>query len=240
MNPTQISLSIAFIAGLASFLSPCVLPLVPIYLAQLVGPTVYQATIERETPLLRMITFFHAIFFVLGFTLAFVALGATASTMGSLLSEHVVILRQIGGVILVLFGLHLVGILKIPLLLQPRRIAFQPTHSSFPASFLIGVIFGCAWTPCFTPILSAILILAARTTTLQQGVWLLLAYSLGLGVPFLLLGLGLNWLSRVLTRLKPYLNTIEIGTGIFMVIIGAMIFFNMLTYFNAFFNQTTL
>ncbi len=241
MNPTQISLSIAFIAGLASFLSPCVLPLVPIYLAQLVGPSVYQATTRESAPSSwRLITFFHAICFVLGFTLAFVALGATASTLGSLLREHVTLLRQLGGGILIIFGLHLTGVLKIPLLLQQKRFTFQPAHSSFPASLLIGVIFGCAWTPCFTPILSAILVLAANATTLQQGVWLLLAYSLGLGVPFLLLGLGLNWLSRVLTWLKPHLGKIEIGTGIFMMIVGVIIILNMLTYLNSFFNLTTI
>jgi Cytochrome c biogenesis protein len=240
MNPTQISLSIAFVAGLVSFLSPCVLPLVPIYLAQLVGPSIYQAGRQGGTTQHRLITFFHAACFVAGFTIAFVALGATASTLGSLLREHITLLRQIGGIILVLFGLHLIGIIKVPLLLQPKRIAFQPAHSSFSASLLIGIIFGCAWTPCFTPILSAILVLAANAATLQQGVWLLLVYSLGLGVPFLLLGLGLNWLSQILTRLKPYLNKIEIGTGLFMVILGMMIFFNILTYINALFNQTSL
>lgn len=240
MNPTQISLSIAFVAGLVSFLSPCVLPLVPIYLAQLVGPSIYQAGRQGKTAQHRLITFFHAACFVFGFTIAFVALGATASTLGSLLREHITLLRQIGGIILVLFGLHLIGLIKVPLLLQPKRVTFQPAHTSFSASLLIGIIFGCAWTPCFTPILSAILVLAANTATLQQGVWLLLVYSLGLGVPFLLLGLGLNWLSQILTRLKPYLNKIEIGTGLFMVILGTMIFFNILTYFNALFNQTSL
>ena len=240
MNPTQISLGIAFIAGLVSFLSPCVLPLVPIYIAQLVGPGIAQADRQKGSLSHRLITFFHAACFVVGFTVAFVALGATASTLGSLLRGHIVLLRQIGGILLIIFGLHLSGMLTIPLLQQSRRATFQPARASYSASLLIGLIFGCAWTPCFTPILSGILVLAANATTLHQGVELLLVYSLGLGVPFLLLGLGLNWLSQLLTHLKPHLGKIEIGTGIFMIAIGVMIFFNILTYINVLFNQASL
>ncbi|GHO86205.1 cytochrome c biogenesis CcdA family protein [Dictyobacter formicarum] len=236
MNPTQISLGIAFIAGLASFLSPCVLPLVPIYLAQLVGPSVYQASNTQQTISTRLATFLHAATFVLGFTIAFVALGATASTLGSFLRDHLTILRQAGGIIMVLFGLHLTGLLNIPFLNQQKRITFIPEHPGYPASLLMGLVFGIAWTPCITPILAGILILAANTTTLQHGVGLLLIYSLGLGVPFLLLGLGVNQMSRALKWFKPHLSKIEIGTGILMMIVGCMIFFNVLTYINSLFN----
>lgn len=236
MNPTQISLGIAFIAGLASFLSPCVLPLVPIYLAQLVGPSVYQASNTQQTISTRLATFLHATTFVLGFTIAFVALGATASTLGSFLRDHLTILRQAGGIIMVLFGLHLTGLLNIPFLNQQKRITFIPEHPGYPASLLMGLVFGIAWTPCITPILAGILILAANTTTLQHGVGLLLIYSLGLGVPFLLLGLGVNQMSRALKWFKPHLGKIEIGTGILMMIVGCMIFFNVLTYINSLFN----
>lgn len=244
MYSSQISLGIAFIAGLASFLSPCVLPLVPIYLAQLVGQSVFQAVDSRQgavlsaTPPLppRLATFLHAAVFVFGFTLSFVALGATASTLGSFLRLHLVILRQVGGIIMIIIGLHLTGLLKLPFLYQQKRFSFTPTHPGYPASFLIGIIFAIAWTPCIGPILTSILILAADAPTLQQGVWLLLAYSLGLGVPFLLLGLGLNQLSRLLKWLKPHLGKIEIATGILMMVVGGMIFFNMLTYLNQYFN----
>jgi cytochrome c-type biogenesis protein len=174
--------------------------------------------------------------FVAGFTLAFVMLGATASALGSYLSEHIAILRQAGGIIVVIFGLHLTGILRIPLLHQPKRIAFIPEHPNNFASLLVGLIFGIAWTPCATPILGSILILAAHATTLQQGVLLLLIYSLGLGVPFLLLGLGINQLSSALKWLKPHLRKVEIITGILMVIVGLMIFFNVLVYLNSLFS----
>ncbi|GCE16940.1 cytochrome c biogenesis CcdA family protein [Dictyobacter kobayashii] len=223
---------------MASFLSPCVLPLVPIYLAQLVGPSVYQASNNtQQTFSTRLTTFLHAATFVLGFTIAFVALGATASTLGSFLRDHLTILRQAGGIIMVLFGLHLTGLLTIPFLNQQKRFTFIPERPGYPASLLVGLIFGIAWTPCITPILAGILILAANATTLQQGVGLLLIYSLGLGVPFLILGLGVNQMSRALKWFKPHLGKIEIGTGILMMIVGCMIFFNVLTYINSLFNM---
>ena len=131
---------------------------------------------------------------MIGFTLAFVALGATASKLGSFLHEQIFILRQMGGIVLILFGIHLTGVLRIPLLNQQKRFTFLPKHPSYPASFLVGLIFGIAWTPCVTPILGSILFMAGSATTLQQGVQLLLIYSLGLGIPFLLLGLGINGL----------------------------------------------
>ena len=236
MNPSQISISIAFLAGLVSFLSPCVLPLVPIYLAQLVGQSVYQSAGTRREISTRLTTFLHAATFVCGFTLTFVALGATASALGGFLSANQVLLRRIGGIILVILGLHLSGILKLPLLYQQKRFEFHPERPGYPASLLIGIIFAIAWTPCIGPITAAVLTMAANAATLRIGVVLLLAYSLGLGVPFLLLGLGLNWLSRLLKALKPYLGKIEIGTGILMIALGVVVFFNMLIYLNQYFN----
>jgi cytochrome c-type biogenesis protein len=179
---------------------------------------------------MRISTFCHATLFVAGFTLAFIALGATASTLGYFLRANIGILRQAGGIFLILMGLSMTGILRIPFLDRQRRFAFQPERPSYPASLLFGIIFGIAWTPCFGPILSSILYLAARSATLQQGVWLLFVYSLGLGVPFLLLGLGFNQLSRALKWLKPHLGKIEVGTGVLMIGLGIVIFFNLLLY----------
>lgn len=238
MNPSELSFGIAFVAGLASFLSPCVLPLVPIYLAQLVGQSVYQSVggIEEEQKPARLTTFLHAIMFVLGFTIAFVALGATASALGSFLSAHQFLLRQIGGILLIIIGLHLTGILKLPFLYRQKRFAFHPTRPSYLASMLIGLIFAIGWTPCVGLILGSILGLAASAATLKQGVLLLLVYSLGLGVPFLLLALGVDQFSRVLKWLKPHLGKIEIGTGVAMILAGVMIYFNLLLYLNQYFN----
>src|SRR5437016_4782546 len=198
MNTSQVSFGVAFVAGLASFLSPCILPLVPIYLAQLVGHSIYQSTDGEEEHPTRLYTFLHALMFVLGFTLAFVALGATASTLGSFLRIYQFFLRQIGGIILVLIGLHLTGIFKLSIFYWQKHFEFRPNQPSYPASLLIGIIFAFGWTPCVGLILGPILVLAANAATLRQGVMLLLFYSLGLGIPFLLMGLGLDRLGRLL------------------------------------------
>lgn len=236
MNPSQLSFGVAFIAGLASFLSPCVLPLVPIYLGQLVGQSVYQSTGEQSERPARLNTFLHSTMFVFGFTLAFVALGATASTLGSFLRAHQVLLREVGGILLVIIGLHLAGIFKLPFLYWQKRFEFHPARPSYAASLLIGIIFAIGWTPCIGLILGAILALAATARTLTQGVLMLLVYSLGLGLPFLLLGLGLDRVSKVLKWLKPHLGKIEVGTGVMMILAGIMIFFNLLFYLNQYFN----
>jgi len=233
MNVSAVTLT--FVAGLASFLSPCVLPLVPLYLAQLVGQSVYQSTGEEEDRPARLTTFLHAMAFVSGFTLAFISLGATASTLGGFLKIHQFLLRQVGGVLLVIIGLHMIGLLKIPFLYRQKRFSYRPNHPSYPASFLIGLIFAIGWTPCVGLILGPILVLASNAETLRQGVLLLLVYSLGLGIPFLLLGLGLDRLSKVLKWLKPHAGKIEIGTGYIMIVIGVMIYFNLLLYLNRFF-----
>ena len=239
MISSQVSISVAFLAGLVSFLSPCVLPLVPIYLAQLVGQSVFQSSdtpgneIERPE---RLNTFLHALVFVAGFTVAFVSLGATASALGAFLRLHQFLLRQVGGVLLVIIGLHLTGIFKLPFLYRTKRFQYRPNRPGYPASFLIGLIFAIGWTPCVGLILGPILVLASNTGTLREGVMLLLIYSLGLGIPFLLLGLGLDRLSKLLKWLKPHTWKIEIGTGIIMIVLGVMIYFNLLLTLNRFFN----
>jgi cytochrome c-type biogenesis protein len=236
MDSSQLSFGVAFLAGLVSFLSPCILPLVPIYIAQLVGHSVYQSSGEQQDQPTRLVTFVHASMFVLGFTITFVALGASASTLGSFLHTNQFLLRQIGGIILVIIGLHLTGILKVPLFYWQKRFEFHPTRPSYPASLVFGLVFAIGWTPCVGLILGPILGMAANAATLKQGVTLLLFYSLGLGIPFLLLGLGLDRLSKAFKRLKPYLGMIEIATGVFMMGAGILIFFNLLAYFNHFFN----
>lgn len=236
MNPTQLTYGVAFLAGLASFLSPCVLPLVPIYLAQLVGQSVFQSAGDQASPPPRLTTFLHAAMFVSGFTLAFVALGATASTLGAFLRIHQFLLREIGGILLIIIGLHLTGILKIPMLYWQKRFDFRPNGPGYPASFVIGLVFAIGWTPCVGLILGPVLVLASNAATLRQGVLLLFIYSLGLGVPFLLLGLGLDRFSSLLKWLKPHAGKIEIGTGIIMILMGFMIYFDWLIYLNRYFN----
>jgi cytochrome c-type biogenesis protein len=233
MDSSQITFGVAFIAGLASFLSPCVLPLVPIFLAQMVGQSVSQSEGASRQ---RLVTLLHALMFVAGFTLTFIALGATASTLGSFLHANQFLLRQVGGILLVIIGLHMAGILKLPFLYWQKRFEFHPSRPSYPASLVIGIVFAIGWTPCVGLILGPILALAANAATLRQGVLLLLIYSLGLGVPFLLIGLGLDRFSRLLKWLKPHLGKIEIATGVIMIAMGVLIYFNLLLTLNRFFN----
>lgn len=231
---SPLGFGLAFVAGLVSFLSPCMLPLVPIFLAQLVGQSTYQSVVQQEEQPARFVTFLHAFMFVSGFTLAFVSLGATASTLGSFLNTHQFQLRQLGGVLLVVIGLHLIGLLKVPLLYRQKRLSFRPARPSYPASLLIGMIFAIGWTPCISLVLGSILGLAATAATLRQGVLLLFFYSLGMGLPFLLLGFSLDRGSRFLQRLRPHLSHIEIGTGAVTILVGVVIFFNWLVYLNRF------
>ncbi len=167
---------------------------------------------------------------------AFVALGATATTLGNFLLAYQVLLRQIGGLLLVLFGLHLAGILKWSIFYWQKHIEFHPKRPSYLASLGIGMIFAFGWTPCVGLILGSILGMAANAATLQEGVSYLLCYSLGLGLPFLLIGLGLDQLWRVLKWLKPHVRKIEMATGLVMIAAGVMIFFNLLPSFTHYFN----
>jgi cytochrome c-type biogenesis protein len=236
MNALHISFGVAFLAGLASFLSPCVLPLVPIYLAQLVGQSASQSIARQQEQPSRLTTFLHSLMFVLGFTLAFVALGATATTFGSFLLAYQVLLRQLGGVLLILFGLHFAGILKWSIFYWQKRFEFRPKRPSYLASLVIGMIFALGWTPCVGFILGSILGMAANAATLQEGISYLLFYSLGLGLPFLLIGVGLDQLWRVLKWLKPHVGKIEMATGLVMIATGVIIFLNLLPSFTHYFN----
>jgi cytochrome c-type biogenesis protein len=235
----------AFGVGLASFVSPCVLPLVPIYIAQLVGPGVLGSqaragagAIARDTPPAshwRPEPLLHAAAFVAGFGLAFVALGATASELGALLATQQAVLRRIGGVLLVLFGLHIAGIIRVPGLNRERRFTLRVGTPGYATSLAMGLVFAIGWTPCVGPYLASILVLAAAAHTLGIGVGLLAIYALGLGVPFLLVGAAFDRLAPVLKRLSSSLPTIERVAGLLLVALGIVVFFNWLLYLNSWF-----
>lgn len=231
---TSIPLLAAFFAGLLSFVSPCVLPLTPVYIARLAGPGVMQARTAGapERAAARRVTTLHALAFVLGFTVTFVALGATASELGALLSGHQLALREMGGVVLVLMGAQVAGLIRIPGLSYERRLALKTTGRSYPASFLIGLIFALGWTPCVGPILAGILALAAQAGALSGGVLLLAVYSLGLGLPFLALGFAFDRLTPLLKRLTPRMRLIELVSGGLLALMGVVIFFNWLLVLN--------
>lgn len=237
-----ISLFAAFVAGLLSFVSPCVLPLTPVYIARLVGPSIWedQQADKVRRAALRRTTTLHAAAFVAGFTITFIAIGATASVLGSFLSEHQLALREIGGVLLVLLGAQVAGLIHIPGLDMERRFSLQTGQSSYAASLLIGLIFALGWTPCVGPILAGILVIAAQASALGAGVLLLAVYSLGLGLPFLALGLAFDRLAPQLKRLTPHLRTIELVTGGLLAFMGIAIFFNWLFVLNSLVGGITL
>lgn len=234
------NIALAFLAGLASFLSPCCLPLVPSYLFQLAGPGIAEnmqsdgalALGTNKKFAMHRAPLLHSIAFVAGFGIVFIALGASASVLGYFLKSNQIILGRIGGILLVGLGLQYMGLITVPFLQREGRIQWKPIQRSYPASLLIGVVYALGWTPCIGPVLTSILILAAQAGTLSAGVGLLSVYTLGLGLPFLLLGATFSSAYPLLRRLAPYTGMIERVTGIIMILMGIVIFNNWLIYLN--------
>lgn len=217
------TIGLAFLAGLASFLSPCVFSLVPAYVGYLSGRSISQRAEESGSS--RLETFFHGLAFVLGFSLVFIILGVAASALGGLLYEARNLVAKIGGIIVVLFGLHISGILRIPFLdyqLKPRTRVNQ-NRSLFSSAFL-GVVFSAGWSPCVGPVLGSILTLAVNGGSVYTGTILLSAYSAGLAIPFLLAALGIGWLTNGLKKYKRLLHVVEVLMGIVLIIVGIMLF----------------
>lgn len=215
----NISAPAALVAGLLSFFSPCVLPMVPIYLGYLTGRVV---TTAGEANRLR--TFAHAVAFVLGFSLIFVALGATAGLLGSWLSPVTPYLIQVGGLLLVILGLHMTGLISLPFLNVDRRLELDSRRpKNLWSSFLVGIVFAAGWTPCVGPVLTSILILAADSRTVTIGSWLLAVYSLGLGVPFLVVALLLDAALPLLHKGRQVLRLASLVGGVLMIAMGLLL-----------------
>lgn len=219
----------AFIAGLLSFLSPCVLPLIPSYITYITGISFADLQAEHPTHIIRQKSILHSLCFICGFTVVFVLLGASATYIGSFLSEHAVLIRKVGGILLVLLGIHVTGILHLKFLLGEKRVSIKHKPSGYAGSFLVGIAFAAGWTPCIGPILAAILAVAATEEKVYQGILLLLLYSLGLGVPFFLSALAMHQFLLVFNRFKKYIHVFEIITGIFLMVIGVLIYTNWLS-----------
>jgi cytochrome c-type biogenesis protein len=235
----NISLGLAFLAGLASFLSPCVFSLVPVYISYLGGRKAKQANNDSDSPD-RFDTVIHGLAFILGFSMVFVSLGMAAGLLGAVLSPIRYWLTRIGGIVVILFGLNMTGLIRIPFLQYDLRhhTALQQTTGLLP-SFLMGVFFSAGWTPCVGPTLGAILTMAMSGGSLVDGAILLSIYSLGLGIPFLLAALAIEWISRFLKSYAKFLHYVEITMGIVLMIIGVMLFlgtFNQLARFGLFFD----
>ena len=219
----------AFIAGLLSFLSPCVLPLIPSYITYITGLSFADLQAEHPSHIIRQKTIFHSLCFIAGFTAVFVLLGASATYIGSFLNENAVIIRKVGGVLLVLLGIHVTGLLHIRFLLGEKRVSIKHKPAGYAGSFLVGIAFAAGWTPCIGPILAGILAVAATAESVNQGIILLLLYSLGLGVPFFLSALAMHRFLSIFNRFKKYIHFFEIITGILLMAVGVLIYTNMLS-----------
>ena len=220
----------ALVAGILSFLSPCVLPLVPPYLCFLGGTTFDQLTGEDETPNHVYTTVvLSAVAFVLGFTTVFVALGASATIAGQFLAENLMILNKIAGVIIIIAGLHFLGVIHIPILHREARYHAEARLAGLAGAYDIGIAFAFGWTPCIGPVLAAILALAAGQDSVSQGVSLLLVYSLGLGIPFIIAALAIKPFLNTLHRFRHHLATMEKVLGAFLVLTGILFVTNSMT-----------
>ena len=223
-----VSYAVAFTAGVLSFLSPCVLPLIPGYIAFLSGRSLDDLTGDQPSRALLWSTSVRALLFVAGFTLVFTALGASASAIGQLLSTASTMLSKIAGVVIVIFGLQTMGVLRIPWLGVTRQLNATRTAPGLWGALLVGMAFAFAWTPCIGPILASILALAATEDTVRRGILLLLVYSFGLGVPFLLTAVGLGTFLKFFARYKRFIQWGERGAGLLLVVLGLLVFSNRL------------
>lgn len=219
----DVGLTAAFGAGLVSFLSPCILPLVPPYLCFLAGASLGELT-SGVAPRLTRRAFGRALAFVAGFACVFIALGASASAIGQLVSDHLTLLSRISGVVLMALGLHMTGVLRAPLLMREARFEVLRRPVNALGAFVVGLAFGFGWTPCVGPILSSILLLAGSESTVGRGASLLAAYSAGIGVPFLAAALFTAWFLRMGERLRGRLAVIEAAMGGVLIAVGALIF----------------
>jgi len=234
---SSISLLTAFLAGLASFLSPCVLPIVPGYLSFISGVNLAQLKGAEAPPhLLRRIAIMSVVF-VLGFSTVFVSLGAAATLLGYYLQQYKRELAVVGGAIVVVLGLHTAGVIKIPWLLYEKRAEMRQRPVGFLGAYLVGLAFGFGWTPCIGPILGAILLYASQQETVSEGVLLLSSYSAGLGVPFIVSGLAINRFFRASSRLKRHMHAVEVVSGVLLVGVGLLLLTDRLTVLAQWFSR---
>ena len=237
MHSQEVTYFGAFIAGLLSFLSPCVLPLIPSYITYITGLSFADLQSDHPGSSVRKTSVLHSLAFILGFTVVFVLLGASATYLGSFLNQHAGVLRKAGGVLIVLLGIHVTGLVPFKLLLGEKRLSLNRKPAGFAGTFVVGVAFAAGWTPCIGPILATILTVAATEESVYQGITLLLIYSLGLGIPFFLSSLAMHQFLVMFQRLKKYIRALEISTGIFLIITGVVIYFNLLSRLSVLFSS---
>jgi len=233
---TEFSIVLAAGAGVLSFLSPCVLPLVPSYLAFIGGVTIFGHEGQRAG---RAVLLLHAVLFILGFTLVFVALGASMSLVGQMFLQYQETVRKVGGILIIVFGLSVAGILKLPWLLRDWRVHLRERPAGYLGSIFVGITFGAGWTPCIGPVLGSVLTLAGTAQTAGTGVQMLVAYAAGLGVPFFLSAVLLDRFAGFFDRFRRFLPFVDRVAGAMLVLAGLLLFTGYMTVLNTYFIRLT-
>jgi cytochrome c-type biogenesis protein len=231
----DVGIFIAFTAGVLSFLSPCVLPLVPSYLTFVTGMSLE----DLQEGVNRKATFVHASLFVGGFSLIFILLGASASFLGSFLSRYEIWIGRVGGLIIIVLGLHLAGVFRLTPLMRERRMHFANKPAGYIGTFGVGMAFGAGWTPCIGPILGAILTYSVAQDTMWAGVGLLTVYSAGLAIPFLVAALALDWFLQVFKRFRTWIPIVEKGSGVLLILLGLLLITGQFTILAAYLTRFT-
>lgn len=228
MASENVSYIVAFTAGLLTYLSPCLLPLIPSFIAYITGISFSDLKSAEKKKEVLAKTIIHSLLFVFGFSVIFVLLGLTATFIGKALFKYQDIIRITGGILIVFFGLYLVGILRLDFLGKELKFKFSTKGASYIGSFLIGVTFAAAWTPCAGPILGSILLLAGTKASVARGAALLSVYSLGIAIPFLATAVIINYSLEYFDKFKKFLKAVNIIGGIFLIIVGIMMATNYL------------
>src|SRR5688572_4738610 len=226
---------VAFVGGVISFLSPCVLPLVPGYLSIISGFSLDQLKDEKTQATLKRTVVVNSLMFIVGFSITFIALGASASAIRQFLDSRMQLFYRITGVIIIIFGLHLTDIFKINALYQDKRIHSVQKPRGLLGAMLLGLAFAFGWSPCIGPILAGILAIAGTKQTVLQGVFLLAVYSAGLGLPFLLTSLGLTRFLAFYGRFKRHFHAVEVTSGVLVMVVGVLIMTNSMSRINSWF-----
>lgn len=228
---------IAFSAGFLSFISPCVLPLIPSYISYITGLSLDELTSSQEKARARDVAMKNSLMFILGFSTIFIFFGASATLIGRFFLSNQAVIRKIGGVLIIFFGLYIMGLIKPSLLMRDARFHFQNKPAGYLGSYLVGIAFGAGWTPCVGPILGSILLYASTSGSVFTGVQLLAVYSFGLGLPLFLSSLGVQTFLTYSKKTSRHMRWVSSASGVFLIVVGLMIFTNSLTRLTSFFTD---
>jgi len=226
----------SFLAGLISFLSPCVLPLVPGYISIVSGFSLDQLKSQEQQRSVLGTVVMNSVMFVVGFSITFILLGASATAVGQVLASQKLLFGRLAGILLIIFGIHLTGIYRINFLYQDKRFNNVSKPRGLFGALVLGLAFAFGWSPCIGPMLATVLGLASERDTVAQGVFLLAVYSAGLGIPFLLTSLGFNQFLSFYSKFKRHFHTMEVASGVLVILIGLLFVTNRLTLLNSWFS----